>query len=34
MLDSRHIGAIPMEKVVGTTKVIYWPIEEIKIVDN
>lgn len=32
--DSRHIGAIPMEKVVGTTKVIYWPIEEIKIVDN
>jgi signal peptidase I len=32
--DSRHIGAVPMEKVVGTTKVVFWPIKEIKIIDN
>lgn len=30
--DSRHIGAIPMEKVVGTTKIVYYPINEIKII--
>ncbi|MGN7402433.1 signal peptidase I [Cytobacillus praedii] len=30
--DSRHIGAIPMEKVVGTTKIVYYPIKEIKII--
>lgn len=29
--DSRHIGAIPLDKVVGTTKVIYWPFSEIRI---
>jgi signal peptidase I len=32
--DSRDIGAIPMEKVIGTTNVIYYPIKEIKIVNN
>lgn len=32
--DSRDIGAIPMEKVVGTTNVVYYPIKEIKIVNN
>ncbi|MGE8081422.1 signal peptidase I [Peribacillus loiseleuriae] len=32
--DSRHIGAIPMEKVIGTTNVVYYPIKEIKIVNN
>ena len=32
--DSRHIGAVPMEKVVGTTKIVFWPIEEIKIIGN
>lgn len=30
--DSRHIGAIPMDKVVGTTKMVYYPIKEIKII--
>ncbi|MEH7273065.1 signal peptidase I, partial [Neobacillus vireti] len=24
--DSRHIGAIPLEKVIGTTNVVYYPI--------
>ncbi|MGM0878080.1 MAG: signal peptidase I [Bacillota bacterium] len=32
--DSRHIGAIPIEKVVGTTKIVYWPISEMKIISN
>lgn len=32
--DSRHIGPIPIEKVVGATKVVYWPIKEIKIVSK
>ncbi|MBS4192845.1 signal peptidase I [Bacillus sp. FJAT-49705] len=32
--DSRHIGAVPMEKVVGTTKIVYYPIEKIKVIDN
>ncbi|MBA4536205.1 signal peptidase I [Bacillus aquiflavi] len=30
--DSRHIGAIPMEKVIGKTRVVFWPIEGIRIV--
>ena len=32
--DSRRIGAIPMEKVIGTTNVIYYPVKEMKIVNN
>ncbi|SFA99936.1 MULTISPECIES: signal peptidase I [unclassified Bacillus (in: firmicutes)] len=32
--DSRDIGAIPIEKVIGTTNVVYYPIKEIKIVNN
>lgn len=32
--DSRRIGAIPMEKVIGTTKVVYYPFSEMKILDN
>ncbi|ULT59434.1 signal peptidase I [Neobacillus drentensis] len=30
--DSRRIGAIPMDKVIGTTKIVYYPIKEIKII--
>lgn len=30
--DSRHIGAIPMEDVVGTTKIVYYPIKEMEII--
>lgn len=33
-MDSRHIGAIPMDKVVGTTNIVIWPITEVKIIDN
>lgn len=32
--DSRHIGAIPMDKVVGTTKMVFYPIQKIKVIDN
>ena len=32
--DSRHIGAISMEKVIGTTNIIFYPFEKIKIIDN
>lgn len=30
--DSRHIGTIPMEKVLGDTNIIYWPLEDFRIV--
>lgn len=32
--DSRRIGAIPLEKVIGTTNVVFYPIKEIKIVNK
>ncbi|MDY0394430.1 signal peptidase I [Virgibacillus halophilus] len=32
--DSRSIGAIPMEKVIGTTKIVYYPFSEMKILGN
>jgi len=31
--DSRHIGTIPMEKVLGNTNILYWPIKDMQIVD-
>ncbi|WP_044893788.1 signal peptidase I [Bacillus alveayuensis] len=30
--DSRHIGFIPMDKVVGKTNIVYWPFSDIRIV--
>src|SRR5690606_11425058 len=30
--DSRHIGTIPMDKVIGDTSVVYWPIKDIRYV--
>lgn len=30
--DSRHIGTVPMEKVLGNTSIIYWPLKDIRIV--
>ena len=33
-MDSRHIGAIPIDSVVGTTNFVVWPLKEIKILDN
>ncbi|AIE59634.1 signal peptidase I [Bacillus methanolicus] len=30
--DSRHIGTIPMDKVIGKASIIYWPIKHIRIV--
>ena len=32
--DSRQIGAIPIEKVVGTTNIVFYPFEKIKVIDN
>lgn len=32
-MDSRHIGAVPIDSVVGTTNLVVWPIKEIKILD-
>lgn len=31
--DSRHIGTIPMEEVLGSTSMIYWPLNDIRIVE-
>ncbi|WP_141431196.1 signal peptidase I [Bacillus sp. 03113] len=28
--DSRHIGTVPMDKVLGNTSVIYWPLNDIR----
>lgn len=30
--DSRHIGFIPMEKVVGKTSIVYWPLSDMRII--
>ncbi len=29
--DSRHIGTVPLGKVIGDTKVIYWPVKDIEL---
>jgi signal peptidase I len=31
--DSRHIGTVPLEEVLGKTSIIYWPIQDIRSVD-
>jgi signal peptidase I len=31
--DSRHIGTIPIEEVIGDTNMVYWPIEDIRLVE-
>jgi len=31
--DSRHIGFIPIEKVVGKTNIVYWPLSSIRVVE-
>ncbi len=31
--DSRHIGTIPIEEILGKTNMIYWPISDIRLVD-
>jgi signal peptidase I len=31
--DSRHIGSVPLEEVLGKTSIIYWPIGDIRSVD-
>lgn len=30
--DSRHIGIVPVEEIVGNTSIIFWPLNEIEIV--
>lgn len=30
--DSRHIGTIPMDKIIGKTSIVYWPIKDAHIV--
>ncbi len=30
--DSRHIGTIPLSKIIGKTSVVYWPIKDAHIV--
>ncbi|WP_421383420.1 signal peptidase I [Bacillus salacetis] len=32
--DSREIGAIPIDEVVGTTKVVYFPFKDIRIIED
>lgn len=29
--DSRHIGAVPIDSIVGTTKFVFYPLKEMKI---
>ncbi len=31
--DSRHIGAVPMEEVIGKTKFVFWPMKNFGLVD-
>jgi len=32
--DSRHIGTIPMDEVVGNTRWVFWPLQEIRFVEK
>jgi signal peptidase I len=32
--DSRHIGAVPIDKVLGTTRVVFYPFNKIKLIDK
>ncbi|HZG72911.1 MAG TPA: signal peptidase I [Chondromyces sp.] len=31
--DSRHIGTVKIDEVVGDTSIVYWPLDSIRIVD-
>ncbi|MCM3587165.1 signal peptidase I [Mesobacillus maritimus] len=31
--DSRHIGTVPLDKVLGKTNLIYWPIDDIRTIE-
>lgn len=31
--DSRHIGIVSEEKIIGKTNIVFWPLNEIQIVD-
>ena len=31
--DSRHIGIVNEEEIIGKTSIVFWPISEIRIVD-
>ena len=30
--DSRHIGAVPLSKVIGKTSIVYWPLKDAHII--
>ncbi|CAG9622780.1 Signal peptidase IB [Sutcliffiella rhizosphaerae] len=32
--DSRHIGVIPIDEIVGKAQIVYWPFERLLIVNN
>ncbi|UII57393.1 signal peptidase I [Cytobacillus spongiae] len=32
--DSRHIGAVSMEEILGKTNMVYWPIEDARIIKH
>ena len=32
--DSREIGAVPLDKVIGKTKIVYYPFKEMKIISE
>jgi signal peptidase I len=32
--DSRHIGAVPIKKIVGTTKIVIFPFVNMSIIEN
>lgn len=31
--DSRHIGTVPIDEVLGKTNLIYWPVKDIRFID-
>ncbi|OCA87928.1 signal peptidase I [Bacillus sp. FJAT-27225] len=33
-MDSRHIGPVSMDKVIGKTNIVFWPIQDVKILDK
>lgn len=31
--DSRHIGVVSQDEIIGDTSIVFWPLSEMKIVD-
>ena len=31
--DSRHIGVVPIDEIIGSTKIVFWPLKDFGFVE-